>query len=73
MSDFAAAVLHSSMSGKASAAAVNYGDASNSMLSAASAFAHITYGFVGKFLGYCLYMHCRVPVNLSPYLYKCLT
>lgn len=61
MSDFASSVLHNSSQPQAQSSGTG-----------SSAFAHITYGFVGKFLGYCLYMHCRVPVNLSPYLYKCL-
>ena len=36
------------------------------------AFLRIQYEFFGRFMGYCLYQHCRLDVRLSAYVYKCL-
>eukprot|EP00392_Amoebophrya_sp_AT5.2_P008004 g8023.t1 len=42
------------------------------MLGRCPSFARIVYSFLGRFLGYCLYMRCRVPARLSGWVYKCL-
>eukprot|EP00397_Hematodinium_sp_SG-2012_P002519 GEMP01002526.1.p1 GENE.GEMP01002526.1~~GEMP01002526.1.p1 ORF type:complete len:1175 (+),score=189.51 GEMP01002526.1:145-3669(+) len=36
-----------------------------------SAFCRVQYEFVGRFLAYCLYQHCRVEAHLSGYIYRC--
>ncbi|CAD7949935.1 unnamed protein product [Amoebophrya sp. A120] len=35
-------------------------------------FVRILYSFIGRFLGYCLYMRCLVHAHLSRWVYKCL-
>lgn len=40
-------------------------------LGRSAAFCRVQYEFVGRFLAYCLYQHCRVEAHLSGFIYRC--
>jgi len=40
-------------------------------LGRSSAFCRVQYEYVGRFLAYCLYQHCRVEAHLSGFIYRC--